>query len=84
MENTDGAQTTEKDRAVYRIEIHLFSGKAVTFDAVSFSMAMQDGVRTKIEWEFAPSMHKPGVQLPMLKLLNPNRIEYVTCTELPR
>lgn len=83
QETNNGDEPAKTDRPIYRVEVHLFSGKTLTFDAYTFKMEMRDGVRSEMEWEFAPSMLKSGVQLPLLKLLNPNRIEYVTYAELP-
>lgn len=85
-------QKTEKDISneapeakarVYRIEIHLHSGKTITFDAIKFELDRDCGEINRIEWEFAPSMLQPGVRCPMLNMLDLSRIEAVEYTELP-
>lgn len=67
---------------IFRVEIHLYSGKTITFDATIFKMDRKGAAVTGFEWEFAPSMLQPGVRRPLLQLLDPSRIEAVEYTEL--
>lgn len=86
-ENNDAAVVSEEKAApfapIFRVEIHLYSGKTITFDATIFKMDRKGSTVTSFEWEFAPSMLQPGVRRPLLQLLDPSRIEAVEYTELP-
>lgn len=87
MENNDAAVVSEEKAPavtpIFRVEIHLYSGKTITFDAVVFKMERRGETITGFEWELAPSVLQPGVRRPLLQLLDPTRIEAVEYTELP-
>lgn len=84
METSDADKQEQSARPVYRVEIHLYSGKTLGFNAHKFEMERRGGTVTGLKWEFTSSMLQPGVYRPLLELLDTTRIEAVTVTELPQ
>jgi len=75
-------EESEADAPVFKIEIHLYSGKTLSFYATKFKMDRTGGEVTRMEWEFAPRMLQPGVRCPMPHLLDLTRIEAVEYTQV--
>jgi hypothetical protein len=80
----EAAQAPEKGEGsrLFRVEVHLHSGKTVTFDAIKFDVETRGGKIVACEWEFTPRMSHPGVRRPMLDVLDFSRVEAVEITEL--
>lgn len=83
INNAETNEESGEHAQIFRVEIHLHSGKTITFDALAFKVEKNGSKITGFEWEFAPSMLQPGVRCPMLNLLDLTRIEAVEYTELP-